>query len=68
MRLLDWNPRSLPAEIANDMRDAAIRKGAPLPPSAPRIEVKRKHTESDILRLPTPPRRRIVVIRGTGTD
>jgi hypothetical protein len=67
LKRLDWNPRSLPAEIAHDMRDAAIRKGAPLPPSAPRIALTRKHTESDVLRPPPKPRRRVVVIR-RGTE
>jgi hypothetical protein len=53
--------------VEADAREAAHRKGAPLPASAPKIVVAR-HTRSDVLRLPERPRRRIVVIRRTGTD
>ena len=61
---LEWNLRRLPGEIERDMREAARRKGAPSPASAPKIAVKH-FSESDVLRLPPNPRRRIVVTRVT---
>lgn len=30
-----WNARTLPGQIARDMREAAFRKGAPTPESEP---------------------------------
>ena len=68
MRRLEWVSRPpLRRQCEADALDAARRKGAPTPPSATKIAV-RRHTESDVLRLPPKPRRRIVVIRPVAED
>ena len=52
-----WNQATLPREIEEDMREAARRRGAPLP-DEPTPAVAHA-TRSDVLRLPSA-RRRVV--------
>lgn len=57
---MSWDTEKLPSMVRADMQDAARRRGAPLPPSAPKVEVAATphFTECPELRLPR--RRRVV--------
>lgn len=63
MRKLHWKGPPLRQQCEADAREAARRKGSPLPPSAPKIQLTRRRADDERI---SSARRRIVT--RTGSD